>query len=53
MPEGVHGPIRLGNRVYFGYGTSRGGAIQIADRDKLLKGNPASRSLSPAGHRRY
>ena len=41
-PEGVHGPIRAGNRVYFGYGTQQGGVIQIVDRDKLLKGNPAS-----------
>lgn len=42
MPQGLHGPIRLGNRVYFGYGTSRGGVIQVVDRDKLLKGNPAA-----------
>ena len=32
----------LGNRVYFGYGTLLGGVIQIVDREKLLKGNPAS-----------
>jgi hypothetical protein len=38
MPEGLHGPIRVGNRIYFGYGTSRGGVIQIVDRDKLLNG---------------
>jgi hypothetical protein len=43
QPEGLHGPIRVGNRVYFGYGTSRGGAIQIVDRDKLLNGNPAAK----------
>jgi len=42
IPEGVHGPIRAGNRVYFGYGTQQGGVIQIVDREKLLKGNPAS-----------
>ncbi len=41
-PEGVHGPIRVGNRVYFGYGTLLGGIIQIVDRDKLLKGDPAA-----------
>jgi hypothetical protein len=38
----LHGPIRLGNRVYFGYGTSASGILQIVDREKLLKGNPAS-----------
>ena len=42
VPEDTHGPIVLGNRVYFGYGTLLGGVIQIVDRDKLLKGNPAS-----------
>jgi hypothetical protein len=41
-PEDTHGPIVLGNRVYFGYGTLLGGVIQIVDRDKLLKGNPAA-----------
>jgi hypothetical protein len=42
VPQGIHGPMRVGNRVYFGYGTSRGGVIQIVDREKLLKGNPAA-----------
>ena len=42
IPEGLHGPIRVGNRIYFGYGTAVGGVIQIVDRDKLLKGNPAA-----------
>ena len=42
IPEDTHGPIVVGNRVYFGYGTLLGGVIQIVDRDKLLKGNPAS-----------
>ena len=42
VPEDTHGPIVLGNRVYFGYGTLLGGVIQIVDREKLLKGNPAS-----------
>lgn len=41
-PEDTHGPIAIGNRVYFGYGTLQGGVVQIMDRDKLLKGNPAS-----------
>jgi hypothetical protein len=43
VPEDTHGPIVAGNRVYFGYGTLLGGVIQIVDRDKLLKGNPASK----------
>src|SRR5262249_56421967 len=47
-PEGVHGPIALRNRVYFAYGTGADGVLQIVDRDKLLRGNPASPSpLAP------
>ncbi len=42
IPRGVHGPIRLGNRLYIAYGTSTTGVIQIVDREKLLKGNPNS-----------
>lgn len=42
VPQSLHGPIRLGNRVYFGYGSSASGTLQIVDREKLLKGNPAS-----------
>lgn len=42
VPAALHGPIPLGNRVYFGYGTSRGGVLQIVDREKLLKGDPTS-----------
>ena len=42
VPAALHGPIRLGNRVYFGYGTSAGGIVQIVDRDKLLQGDPTS-----------
>jgi hypothetical protein len=42
VPVPLHGPIRVGNRVYFGYGTSGSGILQIVDREKLLKGNPAS-----------
>ena len=41
IPTELHGPISLGpkgNRVYFGYGTSRAGVVQIVDRDKLLNG---------------
>jgi hypothetical protein len=39
-PPGVHGPIAFGKRVYFPYGTSADGILQIVDRDRLLKGNP-------------
>jgi len=38
VAHGVHGPIVLGNRVYFAYGTSGEGALQIVDRQKLLTG---------------
>lgn len=40
VPTGLHGPISVpaANRIYFGYGTSSGGILQIVDRDKLLKG---------------
>lgn len=38
VPTDVHGPISLGDKVYFGYGTSRGGIMQIVDRTKLLSG---------------
>ncbi len=37
----LHGPIAVGNRIYFGYGTFLDGVIQIIDREKLLRGNPA------------
>ncbi len=40
VPPGVHGPISLGNRVYFAYGTSSDGILQIVDRQKLLTGPP-------------
>ena len=32
VAAGVHGPIVLANRVYFAYGTSGEGALQIVDR---------------------
>ncbi len=41
VPTALHGPISTGpsgNRVYFGYGTNKGGMLQIVDRDKLLSG---------------
>jgi len=37
-PPGVHGPIVLRDRVYFAYGTSAKGVLQIVDRKKLLEG---------------
>jgi hypothetical protein len=39
--SGVHGPMVLGNRVYFAYGTSTHGLLQIVDRQKLLTGPKA------------
>ncbi len=40
VPTELHGPIALpgSNRIYFGYGTNKGGILQIVDRDKLLHG---------------
>ncbi len=41
VPTELHGPISTGpkgNRVYFGYGTSSRGILQIVDREKLLHG---------------
>jgi hypothetical protein len=41
IPADLHGPISLGpqgNRIYFGYGTDKGGVLQIVDREKLLNG---------------
>jgi len=40
VPTDLHGPISMPqiNRVYFGYGSSAGGILQIVDREKLLKG---------------
>ncbi|HEY4166074.1 MAG TPA: hypothetical protein VGM96_04835 [Reyranella sp.] len=41
VPTELHGPISTGpegNRVFFGYGTNKGGIIQIVDRKKLLEG---------------
>jgi len=51
VPEELHGMISLGreaNRIYFGYGTNKGGLMQIVDRDKLLNGpkEPTSGNLA-------
>jgi hypothetical protein len=50
VPTELHGPISTGpagNRVYFGYGTDKGGILQIVDRDKLINGpkEPTSANL--------
>lgn len=41
-PEGLHGLVARGNRLYIAYGTWKEGVLQIVDREKLLKGNPAA-----------
>jgi len=44
VPTDLHGMISTGprgNRIYFGYGTNKGGVLQIVDREKLLTGPPA------------
>src|SRR5207248_722622 len=41
VPVAIHGLISTGpkgNRVYFAFGTNKGGIMQIVDREKLLKG---------------
>ncbi len=41
VPTPLHGMISAGpqgNRIYFGYGTNKGGVVQIVDRQKLLTG---------------
>ena len=49
-PITLHGAYSTGpkgNRVYFGYGTNTDGALQIVDREKLLKGavDPTAENL--------
>src|SRR5262252_9209914 len=41
VPTELHGPISTGpagNRIYFAYGTNKGGILQIVDRQKLING---------------
>ena len=41
VPTELHGAISSGpkgNRLFIGYGTNKGGVLQIIDRDKLLNG---------------
>ena len=43
VPTELHGMISTGpqgNRVFVGYGTDKGGMMQILDRDKLIHGAP-------------
>lgn len=52
--SGVHEAVRLGDRIYLAYGTSRNGVLQILDRNRLLAGDPtaaAPLASSPAGLR--
>src|SRR6058998_2425338 len=48
VAHGAHGPIVVGNRVYFAHGTSGEGMLQIVDRQKLLTGpkEPTAANLS-------
>jgi hypothetical protein len=51
VPTELHGMISTGpagGRVYFGYGTNKGGILQIVDREKLIHGPaaPTDRNLS-------
>ena len=51
VPTELHGPISAGpegNRVYFGYGTDKGGFLQIVDRDKLLERAEGADAGKPA-----
>jgi hypothetical protein len=40
VPTDLHGPISVGNRVFFGHGTVANGLMQIADRSKLVTPAP-------------
>ena len=56
VPTELHGPISTGpegNRVYFGYGTNKGGFLQIVDREKLINGpkEPTPDNLRCPGNR--
>ncbi len=41
VPPFIHGSISYRGRVYFAYGSSNTGIIQIVDREKLIHGDPA------------
>ena len=40
--SGLHEAVRLGDRIYMSYGTSRDGVVQILDRQRLLNGDSAA-----------
>ena len=47
--SGVHEVVRVGNRLYVSYGTSRDGVLQVVDREKFLHGDPrAAAPLAPS-----
>ena len=47
--SGVHEVVRVDNRLYVSYGTSRDGVLQIVDREKFLRGDPrAAAPLAPS-----
>jgi hypothetical protein len=57
VPTEEHGAISTGpqgNRVYVGYGTNKGGVLQILDRDKLDQRREGADARQPAraGRRR-
>lgn len=39
---GLHQPVVVGNRMYLGYNSGDDGVLQILDRDKFLRGDPAA-----------
>ena len=52
--SGVHEVVRLDNRLYLSYGTSRDGVLQIVDRERLLEGDTSAAAplaSSPSGLR--
>ena len=47
--SGVHEVVRVDNRLYVSYGTSRDGVLQIVDRNRFLRGDPrAAAPLAPS-----
>ena len=51
VPTELHGMISTGpqgNRIYFAYGTNKGGVMQIVDREKLLQRSEGADAREPA-----
>ena len=47
--SGVHEVVRVGNRLYFSYGTDQNGVFQVVDRERLLRGDSsAAAPLAPS-----